>query len=96
MSDPVNHPSRYNQISGIECIDAVKRLEEDLSKALGERDRFLWHGKRMQKVLERIEIYLTKDGVNTDLSSLSDILLAIGVVTGKQVDWGKRLKGWFD
>ncbi len=62
-------------------------LERKIRDIENERDRFLWHGTRMQVVLEKIAESIE---VNDP-----DIRLAIGVVLGKEVDWKHRLKGWF-
>ncbi len=70
----------------------VADLEQKLRTAESDRDNFRWHGKRMQVVLEKIAKHLKQSGSIDD----PDILLAIGVVTGKLVDWKNRLNGWFD
>jgi hypothetical protein len=70
----------------------VANLEEKLREAISDRDRFQWHGKKMMVVLEKVQAYFDKHNFN----NVSDLSLAISVVTGKGVDWHHRLKDWFD
>lgn len=38
MSDNVNHPSHYNQVQGIECIEVVKHFDFVIGNAI----KYLW------------------------------------------------------
>jgi hypothetical protein len=68
----------------------VSDLQWKLTMAERERDSFRWNGRRMQIVLEKIALFLEQLSDKPD-----DLLLAIGVVTGKAVDWHHRLRDWF-
>ncbi len=68
----------------------VFELETKLETAEHNRDSFLRTGRRMQTVLERIHASLHRgEPLHPDL------VLAIGVVLGKEADWGGRLRGWW-
>lgn len=70
-----------------EAGQKVANLEVELRAAIGDRDSFRWHLRRMMVVLERVAA----------LPSIpEDITLAISVVLGKGVDWEHRLDGWFE
>lgn len=74
----------------------VADLEHKLRSAINERDNYRWHGRRMQVVLEKIRESLITPGRPLHSDPLpSDLVLAIGVVLGKEVDWENRLKDWF-
>jgi hypothetical protein len=73
----------------------IADLEQRLRTAIDERDRFRWHGRRMQMVLERAETFIRGGPLDKDHPTVSDLLLAIGVMCGKAVDWDHRLDGWF-
>lgn len=63
--------------------------------ATGERGRFLWAGRRMMIVLDRIEAFVSsRDEVS--FPEMADYLLAISVVCGRAADWDNRLAGWFN
>ena len=83
----VSEMRRWETETGQKLADT----QEKLRSAISERDQFLWHGKRMRAVLERIRVSLA---VGSPLHP--DIELAIGVVLGKDVDWNHKLDGWFE
>jgi hypothetical protein len=64
---------------------ALARAEEELRRAKNDADSFKWHGERMQRVLEKLKEHLPDTPENAEMR------LAIGVVLGKDVDWGKKL-----
>lgn len=66
----------------------VFELENKLHSAECDAQRFQWHGKRMMLVLEKVKEHLLG---NTELTK-EQLILAIGVVTGKAVDWGNTLR----
>lgn len=65
----------------------IFELENKLRTTESDAKNFQWHGKRMMLVLEKVKEHLMGEG---DLSE-ADLILAIGVVTGKEVDWGHKL-----
>jgi len=77
-------------------------LEYALSQAKQEAERFRWHGRRMQAVLEQVAPVL--EGLEMGDEELTKkLLLAINVVSGKQVsklaetvDWKHVLKDWLE
>jgi len=77
-------------------------LEYALSQAKNEAERFRWHGRRMQVVLEQVAPVL--EGLEMgDEEFTKKLLLAINVVSGKQVsklaetvDWKHILKDWLE
>lgn len=54
MSEQVNHPSHYNQIKGIECIDVAEQLNFNLGNAL----KYIWRcedkGNKIQDLKKAI------------------------------------------
>lgn len=64
----------------------VAELKTRLREAGHDRDEFLWHVRRMTAVLRRIEPTLTDPLLR----------LAVGVVLGKDVDWGHELSGFWE
>lgn len=93
---------RWNTELGKKAAD----LEYALSLAKQEAERFRWHGKRMQAILEQIAPVLEeveKAHLWGDETYMKKLLLAINVVCGKQVsklvetvDWGHILKDWLE
>lgn len=69
----------------------VAELEYKLRCAIGERDSFRAHGLRLQFVVAKVHAALPEPGREME----PELLRAIGVLGGKQVDWGDTLKGWF-
>lgn len=77
-------------------------LEYALSLAKQEAERFRWHGRRMQTVLEKVAPVL--EGLEMgDEEYTKKLLLAINVVSGKKVsqlaetvDWEHILKDWLE
>lgn len=77
-------------------------LEYALSQAKQEAERFRWHGRRMQVILEQVAPVL--EGLEIgDEEYTKKLLLAINVVCGKQVsklaetvDWKHILKDWLE
>lgn len=77
-------------------------LEYALSQAKNEAERFRWHGRRMQAILEQVAPVL--EGLEMgDEAHINKLLLAINVVCGKQVsklaetvDWKHILKDWLE
>lgn len=65
----------------------VSKLEDKLREVKGDAQRFQWNIKRMMCVLEKVENHLLG---NTELTK-EQLILAVGVVTGKAVDWGNTL-----
>lgn len=64
----------------------------------GERDRFLWTGKRMQAVLRRIEPVLVEliSGADPATMDLRKLLLGLQVADGRGVDWDHVLEDWWE
>ena len=74
----------------------IAELEHELRITKDDARNFRYAGMRMQKVLEKIEPVLIKlegENIQTD-PPLSKLLLAIGVVCGRGVDWDHVLKDW--
>lgn len=90
--DNVFELRRWQTDAGHKLMEAEAKLRE----VEGDRDRFLWHGKRQMKLLERIDALLRdlQLGKQPDELTLDKARLAIAVVTGKGVDWGNTLKDW--
>jgi len=80
----------------------ASELEYALSCAKQEAERFRWHGRRMQAILEQVAPVL--EGLEMgDEEHTKKLLLAINVVCGKKVsqladtvDWGHILKDWLE
>lgn len=81
---------RWQTDAGHKLMDAEAKLRE----VEGDRDRFLWHGKRQMKLLERIDGMLAELQQGKQPTELDKFRLAIAVVTGKGVDWDNILKDW--
>ena len=47
----VNHPSHYNQISGIECIDVVENFNFNVGNAI----KYLWRAGLKHDAVEDLE-----------------------------------------
>lgn len=47
----VNHPSHYNQISGIECIDVVENFTFNVGNAI----KYLWRAGLKHSAVEDLE-----------------------------------------
>ena len=75
----------------------VKELEHQLHLTEGDRDRFQWHGRRMDVIFTRCEelINKIKAGETPEPALLDKLLLAISVVCGRgAVDWDNVLEDW--
>lgn len=83
----VNEMRRWDTEQGQKIFE----LENKLREVKDDAQRFQWHGKRMMRVLEKVENHLLG---NTELTR-EQLILAVGVVTGKAVDWGNTLN-WID
>lgn len=51
MNNKVNHPSHYNQVPGIECIDVVKHFPFLRGNAI----KYLWRADNKGDVIEDLE-----------------------------------------
>jgi hypothetical protein len=60
MSEQVNHPSHYNQIQGVECIDVVEQMPFNLGNSI----KYIWRcGDKGNKVqdLQKAIWYLERE-----------------------------------
>ena len=51
MNDPVNHPAHYNQVPGIECIDAVRHFNFNLGNVI----KYVWRAGLKGDALEDLK-----------------------------------------
>ena len=52
MSDPVNHPTHYNNHpSGIECLDVVRHMNFNLGNVV----KYVWRADDKHKTIEDLE-----------------------------------------
>lgn len=79
----VNEMRRWDTEQG----QKVFELENKLRTSESDARNFQWHGRRMMLVLEKVKEHLMGEG---NLSE-AELVLAIGVVTGKEVDWDNKL-----
>lgn len=73
----------------------ISELEHEVRQAKNDASNFRWHGRRMEVMLEKAEEFLKKLDPAHPEHAAADLLLAIGVVTGKSVDWGHVVDHWF-
>lgn len=78
-------------------------LKYALSQARDEAKRFQWAGLRQQAILEKAEEWIKQYRETINVRDYPDtkpfldkLLLAIGVVCGRGVDWENALKDWLD
>lgn len=79
----VNEMHRWDTEQGQKIFE----LENKLRTTESDARNFQWHGKRMMLVLNKVKEHLMGEG---NLSK-EELILAIGVVTGKEVDWDHKL-----
>lgn len=48
MTEKVNHPSHYNHIAGIECIDVVEHMPFNLANAV----KYIWRCEHKENKIE--------------------------------------------
>lgn len=81
---------RWQTDTGHKLMEAEAKLRE----VEGDRNRFQWHGKRQQNLLERIDGMLADLQQGKQPTELEKFRLAIAVVAGKGVDWNNTLQDW--
>lgn len=74
--DNVNHPSHYNKVPGIECIDVVRYFDFDCGNAI----KYIWRaGEKAEQGMTRVEkeiedykkaIWYLQDKINTLTNTL--------------------------
>ena len=71
MSDAVNHPAHYNQITGVECIDVVEQMPFNLGNSI----KYIWRcgdkGNKTQDLRKAIW-YLEREIARTERISLEE------------------------
>lgn len=74
----------------------VMELEHALHTTKDDLRNFKWHGERMLRIFDRIEVFLVdlQKGQTPDQKLIEKLLLGVRVVCGHGVDWNHELKDW--